>query len=549
MDLKNPPYVYYPAGYGIPTDAMIGVWIKYVKSGSVKTEVLARGKGWVHIRTPDRELLLDRNINEVGADRPMGGWHEFIPLSLCNSVGSDLDLTDRYMVNYTLHMNSKKIDAKLRSGQSLVKDGKIILSDSGGYQIITGKEAWIDPEKYGEWAAINVDQAVSLDVPPYTYREKEVMLRSANLQRKNSDLILEAAKGSNLQLFNVLHGLQSEHRDRFHDVVYDDRMTNLCVGGVYYGNVMHVVKNLYALLTEKQFANYKQIHLLGVANPTALLAVIYMSSALRKRGGRNVVVSSDATTPIHSAASRSFLLQSNHTKAIERVDFGRNLDHNYPNAFRRIPCGCPACTALGSVDLLAHEGSSVVRGALLAHNIGVMTNWTRVLLRYAETLEFNDYKEIACQQASRNSSTRRTVTDMLNFAHLLVTEGKKEACRRYEAWLVDGIGTDVSAYDSSLVDFEVEDKSEIEANEKYEARVARYEKVYALFDSYHADKKNFKPPAPPKKNPPAPGKKKNVSSPKNSHNKANKDRLKAKPTKKAEKKKKDKKGVKLDQAA
>lgn len=483
------PYVFYPAGYFSGSYDSLGAWVRYVKSDVSHVQTIERNSKWIHLRAPDRELLIVRNTNEVAADRPFGRWDEFVPFSWHNSVSNDHGFCSHFMINYTSYAKSPRSNTNLRGTNSLIRNEHVVLADSGGFQIITGKEDWVNPDDLGRWASNNVDQVMTLDVIPHDHDDINVVKRSAAIQRKNTEVI-KSVKSPELQLFNVVQGRNGPQSVRHHDLVMDESLDHVAAAGLYFGGVIDALHRAYCMLTDPNTKQYKQYHFLGIFNNTVLSPLIRMAALFRKQG-KTFLISSDASSAIKYGMVRTMVLQRNHYRNLEQMDMGKAAPLYFPNAQRQLACSCPVCSTFKYADLISHEQFSVVSSLLISHNVGAMNRWCNMMTEYALELDSKQYKELVTKQFARSSGLK-SVLMALEFVEALFEYGPAVAIKRYES-IVDNKGlfkTHKNKSEGFDSDRAQEDEVALEGDPaEANERKVRFERIYAMFEKFHAGEK------------------------------------------------------------
>lgn len=491
-----PPFVYYSGAYWPKSYAPLGAWVRYRK-GPNQVEQLDRGTGWVHLSTPDRELLLVRNALTMGAARPLDmGWDEFVPFSLTNTISSELAL-DRYMVNYLQHtqlpkgagkaqlmpVGNPKSSPNLRLPGCVVQDRKTILSDSGGFQLLTGKADWIDPRDLAKWYSANCDEGITLDIPVPDIND--YLMRSAAIQIENSKIIMDNTP-DNFRLFNVMHGHTIESGKRFREIVeVDGPDGGLCVGGAYYGNILQSMGRLIGNILDPDCKQYQQYHILGIYNVAFLIPTIRFAALMRKKG-KTWTISSDASTAVYSASNRTMHLQRAHYKNAERLALGRAQNVVVPekNPYRFLSCSCQFCQTVKYVDVISHCDESIVAHSFMLHNMLEINRWVDMMVHAACTLDAAQYAELVSSQLA-GSPALRSVRPALRFVEAVAEIGHEAAAREFAPLMADGM----LAYEDGTEDGTslFGERSIMKSSSMLDDYNARAESILDRYEGYHEE--------------------------------------------------------------
>lgn len=427
------PSAYYPLGY-----SSLGMWIKYKPVGQQTKEVkvVDSAPGWVHIDCPDREILAVRNLLNVDPPRPLNGnWDEFIPLSLTNSCAAAHPTLDRYMINYEVHNGKPHKDPRMRVKNSFLRDGKASMSDSGGFQILSGKVSWIDPKDVGNWYAENVDEGITLDIPVFRIDDMDLIARTAKIQVKNSKIIRDLTP-DNFRLFNVSHGLDVESSKMFRGILEKDKDCGdyICVGGAYNGTLISSLFRLAQFILDPNGKQYKQYHILGIYNTAFLSSFIRMAALLRKHHRKDIILSSDASTQVYSAGNRTMHLQRAHYRNAERLYLGKAAPIYEQNPHRLLPCTCHVCSSLKYVDIVSHVDDAIIAHIFIFHNMMEIQRWVYMMNDYAETLSDEDYRELVSSQLA-GSPSQKSALVALDMVTMAIKDGVDLAGQVYSPYL------------------------------------------------------------------------------------------------------------------
>jgi hypothetical protein len=260
-------------------------------------------------------------------------YDEYFDLNYMDESGND-DV-NLLMFNHLQHESQHSPEIR-RNGIN-PETGKRItyVADSGGFQLMTEKVDFIDPYKLAEWYSKNIDWGMVLDIP---IRDDEMPLdmvrRLARSQKKNSDVILDNLS-ENVELINIVHGISPAQKQAYGEIVLDDRIRRLAMGGMYYQNVVFTTNDLYTNLMNN--THYKHLHILGVYNVAQMAIIIRLANSPIN----NMFITSDASTHLQSARSKLMHSQLSQKSPPKRVNIG-DADR-IPSVFNHANCHCKVC--------------------------------------------------------------------------------------------------------------------------------------------------------------------------------------------------------------
>ncbi len=233
--------------------------------------------------------------------------------------------------------NASESGTKIRN---LVRANSYVLQDSGGFQLVSGVEDFIDPAMVARKHYLYADSGVSLDLPVSGINDKKFALAAAKMLVANTRIILDNSGPA--KVMNVCHGATLEIRSAFIDEVVKEPGDSLCIAGLRKGATQHendfdrsspvafASHILLALLkTEKLYQHY---HVLGVATPWQMAIIALAANVFQK------VITSDSAS--HSLAAKSGILVDYAGQQAFKLA-GRQVDSYSPNY-----CSCPMCVEL-----------------------------------------------------------------------------------------------------------------------------------------------------------------------------------------------------------
>ena len=208
--------------------------------------------------------------------------------------------------------------------------GKLVyrIQDSGGFQLFSGVQDFIDPKELVLYHDRFADSGVSLDLPLSMIRDRAVVEGGARMLAANSATLLKLRKGP-WQLMNVSHGLTPQLRAAWQKIALAEPGDSLCIAGLR-GSIMKdavganpVAVAAHMLVGMLHPNNYQHYHLLGLSSISGMILAALIANLHQK------VVTSDSTTYLTGQQFGNYGYNP-----IEPA-----TEHNY----RRLHCSCPLC--------------------------------------------------------------------------------------------------------------------------------------------------------------------------------------------------------------
>lgn len=220
--------------------------------------------------------------------------------------------------------------------RTAVRKRAYVLQDSGGFQLATGTEDFIDPKDV-IWAHNrDADAGVALDIPSMGMSDPVLLRRTAKVLVANNEVLMKHRELP-VKLVNVCHGRTLELRaDYIRTLRTGPMLDALCIGGLRKSGVQqaqdpvdfasHVMLSI--LMTQKVYHHY---HVLGVASPWQMALLSLIAEVTDK------VVTSDSAS--HHLSAKSGLIIDYKGESNHRI--GRDLDD-----FDHAACCCPVCSVV-----------------------------------------------------------------------------------------------------------------------------------------------------------------------------------------------------------
>jgi hypothetical protein len=422
-------YSFIPAGTIYKNLGNICIYVKY-KGFRKKSELTLLDVGANHIKwsCPDRELLIVRHNDQLDSARPIGeNYDECVDLNLFNDrISKSLGL-DYIMTNYahSSSSNHKRIISNLPK-----KDRITVLSDSGGLQMMRrlDEQFKIHPKDLVEFYNNNTDAGMVLDVPTFSIDDLNLKIKTAQVQRKMTNIMLKHAK-KGVELINIFHGRNNYERSHLRGIVEDTRITRCAIGGVQSQGLLTLANAIYDIAYEGE--HYKQYHILGVFKTTHIPILV----SIANKGPYMQHITSDSTNHIQAAVNRQYYHQIDITHPLVSIPIGQKI--SYPNSEKILPCQCIVCKTVKYTDILAFSPTEMIRKLIILHNMLCMVRYSRQLQEARVSLDDKGYEDLVYKQLHRSAHLKE-VKNCFNFVKDVEEKGLKTARKKYVFFLDTG---------------------------------------------------------------------------------------------------------------
>lgn len=425
---KAGKYSIIPAAYSYLKFGGVGLYVRYAHTKAKSVRVKEKKSDYIWLETPDRELLIVSNLNKELPFYPTeGSFDEFVPISLFHPTANDFEF-DFCMVNFTEHAIEK--GPRRNPGLRLDRETSHIqiMSDSGGFQLRTGAADYINPIELAEWCNDNVNMTMALDIP-VLYNDRDLLKRSAKVQTRNNEIMLEHALPE-MELINIVHGASWAERKEFLTWVDNEKIDRLAMGsGLDLGVLANTIGLMDLIVTSRPFKHY---HILGVSN--ALRIIPLMRAA---HYGLAPLITSDSTTYIMRATARMFLnfetFISKHTTTPIGTQLASRNVNNRSNVHSLLPCSCAVCSRIRYMDVFSLFGGPV-HALLSTHNMIKFNSYLQAMYDHMH-LPFNELKEILVAQHKGHLDLDECLRSVQFIDEIMNTNIKKavEKFSRYKA--------------------------------------------------------------------------------------------------------------------
>lgn len=447
-------FEYMPASID-STDKGLSIGVKYEINKAFKSEKVKNG---LLMRFPDRTLYCFRSFmpsNERMLDVSVDEILEldiFTNKSLLGEMGFKYSMVNSSAVPSTyLHENYDKETRKL---------WPLIVSDSGGFQLHSGAEEFLDPHTIVATHNKACDIGIVLDIPlPHRF-QKDFLPRAAKVQKANTEIFLKDKRES-LELLNVFHGSTFYLRQKYREVVEDKRMTRVALGGVKTLDLIPLV--LHVLFVIMNGRKYEQYHVLGVSGLERWIALSYIGHKKLAK-----LITSDSSSYIQCGINMQYFEPNNLLSTLKLGDYARSA-----NAHRTLHCSCPVCGTVKYAHALGLPDLSLGFRGILTHNLYT----TRAYLDEIWALGALSKTEILTYLRSYfNSAKLKNIGLALQAIDMAVEESPQKSAAKYAPYLLEKF---VGKERKGLFATDSRSKDDELLYKRFDGVLSRYEKFHA----------------------------------------------------------------------
>ena len=476
-----------PCGYK-PIDQDTMVYVKYKpiakQSFDHSYSIIDTGANFVHFDFPDRELLFTNQSFAIGGDRPFNkpksgdNWHTGVPLTVASSASDDLPF-DRIMINPHA-FNSERVEFKLRDNKTVNTTDKIVLSDSGGFQLGHGAIDFIHPGELTGFYMRNADEGVVLDVPARSLGDHDILKHTARVQNLNTKYMKDILP-KDFRLATVAHGLALDRMDKFRQDIeeFDSDFSIMCVASTLRFNLLEAIHRIVHIIMTG--AEYKQYHILGISNPP-LIAVLIKLSYVLKQKGINVLITSDSSSPISFSLKHTYYNQKAFYDGLNPVRVGTKMSSNkdnpiakYANPHRRFSSTDPLTQIIGGYqDIVSAYPVTVTYEYMIYMNQLELARYCNQMCLTANDTTCEEYKELVNEQY-RNSIHRHLLSVTMDYLKTFLEYDIKTAYNKFKYYMPFFSGEHTLSSLPSLIESasEAEKEAEFSVKKKHFVRVLK----------------------------------------------------------------------------
>jgi hypothetical protein len=236
---------------------------------------------------------------------------------------------------YVLYSAGQFDRAQIRTTDMVTQRGKdtVVLGDSGGYQIATGKmkelrgwekqandplaleRKWLENvsirDRILRWLDRYSDYAMTLDFPLFILKEQKSPFRNLNADQL-IDLSYENLKyfadnrgkatGARAKFLNVLQDVGEDTGERWYQRVKDFDFEGWAFGGDTKNGIEPLLKWVRRLLDDGKIHNKTEwLHVLMMSPPVNSVLLTALQQRLREILGNNITVSYDSSSPFQNS--------------------------------------------------------------------------------------------------------------------------------------------------------------------------------------------------------------------------------------------------------
>jgi hypothetical protein len=333
------------------TDKAMTMGVKYESNKTIGIE--KQGNSAL-MRYPDRTLYCFRSFmpsHERLLDVPLDETLEmdiFTNKSLLGEIGFKYSMVNSSAIPSTYLLEN--YDAEKQDLWPL------IVSDSGGFQLHSGAEEFLDPNNIVASHNKACDIGIVLDLPlPHRF-QKDLLLRAGKVQKMNTEIFLKQKRES-LQFLNVFHGSTFYMRQKYRDLVEDERINRVALGGVKTLDLIPLV--LHTLFVVMNGRKYDQYHVLGVSGLERWIALSYIGHKKLAK-----LITSDSSSYIQCGIKMQYFEPH---RLLSTLHLGEYLWKT--NKQRLLHCACPVCSMIKYSHALGSLDSAIGFRGVLLHNL------------------------------------------------------------------------------------------------------------------------------------------------------------------------------------
>ena len=295
------------------------------------------------------------------------------------------------MLNYTYFIGTldrKSPNLRLHGRHENVN--QTLLSDSGGFQLLTGRLDYINPLELVEWYGRNVDIGMVLDPPMGGLYWPKGHIEQAEAQAKCTDVMIKA-KPDRLELMNILHGRNSNQLQDYANIVSRPDLTRIGLGGAYFQTIAKSVNVTLRTLLSDSMPKPEHWHLFGLSGAKVIYPLMRMAGKkLAKQ------LTSDGTTYDYQARMKKMFSWPTIDSTPTYIKIG--LEQNIANNFKKLACGCPVCSAVKYLDILALMDCGCVTTSLSLHNMYSYVDFTKTMNDIMKEASLRDIQSLLAAQ-------------------------------------------------------------------------------------------------------------------------------------------------------
>lgn len=217
------------------------------------------------------------------------------------------------------------------------RQGTIVIGDSGGYQIASGRlQINGDKDRFQilRWLEKNADIAMTLDVPSgpclkpgYAFKNTKDCLATT---LDHLEFFQRNRVEGKIRFLNVLQGNTPTEADKWYNAVKFYDFEGWAFAGVLRHNFYHLCRRIIIMAGEGQLQNKSWIHVLGTNELETAVMLTALQRSINRHINPNLRISFDTSTPFRllawkSAFSIPKFLPDSLTVGMDKLPEGREL--------------------------------------------------------------------------------------------------------------------------------------------------------------------------------------------------------------------------------
>lgn len=465
-------YEYVPAALdSLAKGSMIGV--KFNKRDLSKTHThdttykVERHGPTTVIKMVDREVHFLKNSDDYTTRLNSFDYDVLVDSDLFMNKGLLSELGYNYaMVNtHAVPLKYHHLDYAHERSKSKVPWPEVI-ADSGGFQIRTGVHGFLSPEETVKIQNKVCSVGIALDIPfPVTHKDEVSLFRRAALVQRANNEVYKKHKSKGLEIMNVIHGPNFHLLDRYREVIEDESIDRVSIGGVRKLELTPLIFRLLNVILKGK--KYKHYHALGVSGIERWVLLCYIAQ-------QNIaeLITSDSTTYMKNGFNMQYFEPN-------RLCYTRDIRSNLPKVeqYRRLTCSCPICSTIGYsapvIDRAVTDGSR----AVTLHNTFVSRDYLAEIYEVASL----PCKELLAYLKPRMSTAKlQTVQVSLAAVDMALQESLDKAAAKFSPYLLQKDPTTATKQAGLFHGINKVDKATIALRERVDLVLKQFEEHHGM---------------------------------------------------------------------
>jgi len=267
----------------------------------------------------------------------------------------------------------------------LIENDVLVVGDSGGFQILTGKIDWLEPISILRWQEANCDIGIALDVPPVSsinsIPNSSFVEKCAEKSARNYEIAERNRRSDKLILLKPLQGTKLEHLEIWYNSTKSIELDGYALAPKPIDDPMvFALQVIFIHEREEQ----ERTHIFLGSGLHVIPVIIYSTYFFKS-------VTFDSTVPSTYGANRIYTIFYAPTSFRIQIPSRRN-----PPNMRRLPCDCPVCSKVSYADFCKGENDAV--GLFVLHNLFTFLKYIHVLDALCDDKDlFLQYVESFCK--------------------------------------------------------------------------------------------------------------------------------------------------------